>query len=123
MVRIGDRAPDCTEQEMILRRARQRLEEAEDKLAASRRWLPALRREIDEYQGPARQLSGFLEIDHVRALALLQQRIDALDAYVHLAGPTRPSEVPAVPPPAVENSGPQELPDQAESQGKLSPKN
>src|SRR5262249_51921973 len=33
MIRIGDRAPDCTEQEDILRAALRRLDEAEDKLA------------------------------------------------------------------------------------------
>jgi DNA repair exonuclease SbcCD ATPase subunit len=87
MIRIGDRAPDCTEQEDILRAALHRLDEAEDKLRKTRRWLPAFRRAVDEYQGPARQLSGFLEGEQPRALALLQQKIDALEAYARLTAP------------------------------------
>ena len=87
MIRIGDRAPDCTEQEKILRAARLRLEEAGDKLATTRRWLPAFRRALDEYHGPARQLAGFLEGEQPRALALLQQKIDSLEEYVRLSAP------------------------------------
>jgi hypothetical protein len=90
MIRIGDRAPDCTEQEKVLRAARLRLEEAEDKLATTRRWLPAFRRALDEYYGPARQLAGFLEGEQPRALALLQQKIDSLDEYVRLTAPPPP---------------------------------
>ncbi len=91
LIKIGDRTPDCTEQEHILRVARRNLEEAEDRLARTRRWLPAFRRAVDEYQGPARQLGGFLEAEHARALALLQHKIDALEAYAQLtAPPTKP---------------------------------
>jgi hypothetical protein len=87
MIRIGDRAPDCTEQEDILRAALRRLDEAEDKLAKTSRWLPHFRRAVEEYQGPARQLAGFLEGEQPRALALLDQKIDALEAYARLAAP------------------------------------
>jgi hypothetical protein len=87
MIRIGDRAPDCTEQEAILRAALRRLDEAQEKLARTRRWQPQFRRAVDEYQGPARQLAGFLEGEQPRALALLQQRIDSLEAYARLTAP------------------------------------
>ena len=87
MIRIGDRAPDCTEQEKLLRACKRRLEEAEEKLATTRRWLPAFRRALDEYHGPARQLAGFLEGEQPRALALLEHKIDSLEEYVRLAAP------------------------------------
>lgn len=87
MIRIGDRTPDCTEQEDILRAALRRLDEAEEKLRKTRRWLPAFRRAVDEYQGPSRQLAGFLEGEQPRALALLQQKIEALEAYARLDAP------------------------------------
>jgi hypothetical protein len=90
MIRIGDRVPDCTEQEDILRAALHRLDEAEDKLARMRRCQPAFRRAVDEYLGPARQLAGFLEGEQPRALALLQQKIDALEAYAQLTAPPPP---------------------------------
>ncbi len=87
MIRIGDRAPDTTEQEDILRAAVRRLDDAEEKLKKTRRWLPSFRRAVDEYEGPARQLGGFLEGEQPRALALLQQKIDALEAYARLSAP------------------------------------
>jgi hypothetical protein len=87
MIRIGDRAPDTTEQEDILRAALRRLDEAEDKLHKTRRSLPAFRRAVDEYQGPARQLAGFLEGQMPRALAVLQQKIDSLEAYARVSAP------------------------------------
>ena len=90
LMRIGDRAPDCTEQEDILRAALRRLDEAEDKLVKTNRWLPHFRRAVEEYQGPARQLGAFLEADQPRALALLDQKIDALEAYARLAAPPPP---------------------------------
>ena len=59
----GDRQPDCTQEIKALRRAQARLEYAEDKVEKCRRWEPAIRRAADEYEGPARQLSGLLEGD------------------------------------------------------------
>ncbi len=97
MMRVGDRAADTTEQEKALRRALARLEHAEEKLAATRRWLPALRREVDEYQGPARQLAGVLEGEQPRALALLLQKTDTLEAYIGLAAPRMPAPSPEPP--------------------------
>lgn len=94
MMRVGDRAPDTTEQEKALRRAQARLEHAEEKLHVTRRWIPALKRDVDEYLGPARQLAGFLEGEQPRALALLQQKIDALEAYLARTAPS------IAPPPA-----------------------
>jgi hypothetical protein len=93
MIRIGDRVPDCTEQEKILRLARMRLEESQEKLARTRRWQPQFRRALDEYHGPGRQLSSFLEAQLPRALALLQQKIDSLEAYVRLSAPSEPGPV------------------------------
>jgi len=87
MIRIGDRAPDTTEQEKILRAAQHRLEEAEAKLKITRRWLPEFQRAVDEYLGPARQFGGFLEAEHPRALTVLQQKIEALEAYIQIAPP------------------------------------
>lgn len=92
MMRVGDRAPDCVEQEKALRQALARLEHAREKLVISRRWAPALKREVDEYNGPARRLANFLETEQAQALALLRQKLDALEAYVNLVGPKEPGE-------------------------------
>ena len=82
------KGPGTTEAEMALRKAKQRLEEAEAKVQTVRRWLQQLPQALLEYEGHARQLSGWLESDLRRGIAVLDRKLDALEAYVHLtAGP------------------------------------
>jgi hypothetical protein len=90
MESIAGRQPDCTEQQKALARAQQRLREAEDKVVACRRWQPALQRAVDEHIGPVRRLTAMLDGDWPRALALLDHKIAALDAYTSLAPPSAP---------------------------------
>ncbi len=84
-----------TEQEKALKKAQMRLEEAETKLAHCKRWTPLLHHEVHEYHGPARQLSGTLDTDVEKALALLANKLTALEAYLQMA----PPEAPTLPPP------------------------
>jgi hypothetical protein len=84
------------EQEIALAKARHQLREAEAKVEAVRRWQRLLPEAVAEYEGPARHLSGLLEADLRHALAVLEGRIAALQAYVALAPPSRP-EAPAAP--------------------------
>ncbi len=71
-----------TEPEIVYEKARRRLAEAETKLENTRRWAAALPQAIAEYEGPARQLGGMLEADLSRGLALLDRKVEALEAYV-----------------------------------------
>jgi hypothetical protein len=80
--RIGDRKPDTTFQEKALRQAQARLEFAEEKLAATKRWQRDLPHELLNYEGPARQLQNTLEGDLPRMLAFLERKITALEAYL-----------------------------------------
>ena len=82
MMRIGDRRPDCTEQEETLALARQRLEIAGTKLAACRHWQRALPEALIDYEGPANQLAGALEGDVPRMLAYLERKIASLEEYM-----------------------------------------
>lgn len=86
MMRIGDRPPDTTEQERALRRARERLEHAQEKEENCRHWLRQLPQDINDYQGPARLLEGMLEADMPRADALLESKIASLEAYLQITG-------------------------------------
>jgi DNA repair exonuclease SbcCD ATPase subunit len=80
-----------TEQELALRKATARLEYARDKVEKVAHWRNVLPRAILEYQGPARQLGGMLDADLVRGLALLERKIEALEAYVAIGpGGTAP---------------------------------
>jgi chromosome segregation ATPase len=91
MVRIGDRQPDCTEQEEALREAQDKLEYAEDKVKVTRRWIQQLPHAVIDYEGPARQLGGFLEAELTRACALLDYKSDVLDAYLRETAPAAPA--------------------------------
>lgn len=82
IMRIGDRPPDCTEQEEALEAARQRLAYAEDKLQQTRVWLRKFPEALIDYHGPVNQLAGIVEADLPKADALLEQKIAALEAYV-----------------------------------------
>lgn len=98
MVTPAGRTPDTTEQEKALRKAQTRLREAEEKVERARKLAPVLHRAIEEYEGPARRLANMLEADLPRASAMLDRKIDALDAYVSTAAArSSPPPAPAIP--------------------------
>lgn len=92
------KGPGITEAELNLKHAEQRLRDAEAKLETTRRWLLHLPREIGEYQGPVRQLAAFLDADLKRGVALLERRIEALEAYMAPAAPPPPEGEPELKP-------------------------
>jgi hypothetical protein len=82
------RGPGTTDQEIALQKAIRRLQEAEAKVQKTRQWQNLLPRAVAEYEGPARQLMGMLDADLARGLAILDQKINALDAYLTTATPS-----------------------------------
>jgi hypothetical protein len=72
----------CTEQELAVRKAQDRVREAEDKIIAVRRWQRDLPEVVKDFEAPARSLSGFLEGDLRHALVLLDNKIATLKAYL-----------------------------------------
>jgi hypothetical protein len=95
MVTPAGREPDTTEQEKALRRAKAMLAAAEEKLDKARKIVPVVRRAVEEYEAPARTLSGMLDSNVPQALALLGQKLDALDAYLNTAPPPAATAPPA----------------------------
>jgi hypothetical protein len=83
----------CTEQEIAYRKARQRLEEADDKAQRCRTWLRQLPQYRIEYDAPARMLSGMMETEVLRALALLRQKIEVLEQYTTMRAGLESSDV------------------------------
>jgi hypothetical protein len=90
-MKINGRTPDCTEQEDAFELAQRRYREAEEKLANCRRWVPLLRREIDQYAGEVRHFTDLVEVELPKFSANFKQRIEALEAYVRMAPPPTPS--------------------------------
>ncbi len=94
------REPDTTVQERALRRAKSRLEYAEDQVRVVRGWIGRLPKLIDElYRGPASRLSGFLEADLPRGLATLVRKVETLETYAGLRTDFAPGAAPQPPPP------------------------
>ena len=92
--------PDTTIQERNLRRARARLEHAEEQVQKCRKWLARLPKMVEEtYSGHAHRLQVFLEGDVARGTALLDRRLDALERYAGLRTDyaSNPSALPAPP--------------------------
>lgn len=91
------RVPDCTVQEDNLKRAQGRLRHAHEKLDLVRRWMSKLPKSVSEtYESPARHLAATLEGQLPRSLAILERRIEALEAYIALmapAGQVAPAEM------------------------------
>jgi hypothetical protein len=78
------RGPGCTDQKIAFEEALDAVEEAETKIRNCKHWRQILPREVMECEGPARQLGGMLELDFRRAVALLEQKILALEEYLAL---------------------------------------
>jgi chromosome segregation ATPase len=80
-LRQGERS-GYVEQEIALHKARARLREAEEKVVTVKRWLVHLPQAINEYEGPARRLAGLLDADLKQGLAMLDNKIALLEAYM-----------------------------------------
>ena len=91
-LRQGERS-GYVEQEIALNKARNRLRAAEEKVVVVKRWLLHLPQAVSEYEGPARRLAGLLDADLKQGLAVLDNKIALLEAYMAL-------QVAEPPPPA-----------------------
>lgn len=94
----------CVEQELDLKKAQQRLRDAEEKVAAVRHWQRELPELTKDYEGRARRLSGFLESDLRLALVLLENKVNALEAYASVAPSSHAAPAPPKAPPREEPS-------------------
>ena len=77
----------CYDERKALEKAKRRLNEAEAKVAAVRRWRVEIRKEIEAFEVQAAKLQQYLESDFSRGLAALDRMADALARYVQTGGP------------------------------------
>ncbi|WP_165245904.1 hypothetical protein [Paludisphaera soli] len=85
--------PSLAEPKERLRHAEAALADAEKRLAAVRRWQPALQQAVLEYHGSAQRLKDLAAADVPRAIGLLTRIVEALEAYLRLQAPDgAPSE-------------------------------
>ncbi|HEV3003212.1 MAG TPA: hypothetical protein VGX78_02080 [Pirellulales bacterium] len=88
MQKFGDRTPDCTDQRVALKKAQARLEEAEQKVKAVKKWSKVLQDEADEYRGASQELGNTLAGEMPKALHDLKRMLDALYAYLETTAPS-----------------------------------
>jgi hypothetical protein len=78
---------DATVAEEDVRKAKARWQSSEQKAAHVRKWKPRLEQEVRDYLGPRQGLALQAETEMVKALAFLDQKIDALQKYLATAAP------------------------------------
>jgi len=91
----GGGEPSCHDQMIALERVKQRLQEAEEKVRATRQWATVVQREVGEYQGRANQLVAVLDADVPRAAAALEQMAATLESYLAIPSATGSGKPPA----------------------------
>ena len=106
--------PDVSQEKEALRLCKQRMEEAERKLATIRRWVPQLQHAFSEFRGRTRPLADAASVDIGRMLAMLDRMIASLEGYVSTPPPRTTSDAPvggpSGPPAADEPPPPAESP-------------
>jgi hypothetical protein len=89
------RTPSCLQEKKVLEAAKRRLEEAQQKLIAVRRWIPIVRQAAFDYSMRAEPLAGAIAGDLPRANAFLLRSLERLEAYLDLKPPPGQAVVPA----------------------------
>jgi hypothetical protein len=86
-VRISSEDPKyCYDERKALERAKRRLQLAEEKTQAVRRWRAQMHKETEEFQMQVARLKQYLEYDLAKALATLDRITAALDRYTQPSG-------------------------------------
>lgn len=83
----GDRKPDTTEEEEMLRRAKRKEAILQEKMEATKRWSRIIERSIDDYRGSARQLGMLVEGDPPPIAAHMKQSLERLGRYLEAQAP------------------------------------
>jgi hypothetical protein len=80
----GDDRPSCHDERLALEAAKRRLQIAQEKLEAVKRWSHRAEREVNEYIGAVMQLKEWIDHDLPRAQTDLGRMARALEDYVAL---------------------------------------
>lgn len=77
--------PSAIEQKKAVAKAEAAVEEARDKIQSVRKWSRLLEREVAEYTGLAQPLTGAIDSDIPRAIALLDRMAGSVESYLAVA--------------------------------------
>jgi hypothetical protein len=85
--RFLDHKPDTSQEEKAVRRAEERIEEAQKKLELLKKWVPELLHAVQEYRGSSQPLASLVDVEMPRAVARIDRMLEALEAYLQMAAP------------------------------------
>lgn len=89
LTKISGSHPDLMEEKKAVRRAQERLQEAETKLKKCKEWgQTLLPRALGEFAGPARKLAEQVGGDNPPAAIFLERVLASLEAYTEVRPPT-----------------------------------
>jgi len=81
------RTPSCYQEKKVLAAAKARLEEAEEKLAAVRRWIPQVQQAVFQFLARTQPLADALASDLPSAIAHLRAIVGRLEEYLAVEPP------------------------------------
>jgi len=84
----GGGVPSCIGQKKALEKAKARLQYAQDKFDATKRWGAVAAREASEYTGRSNQLASVFDAELPQAILVLDRVLRTLEAYQALRAPT-----------------------------------
>ena len=87
----GSDAVSDTEQKEAVRIAQKKLEEAEQRVALIKRWIPVLEHAIAEYHATSQPLGDRLTGSLINGLTLLDRLVGTLEAYLATVAPSAPT--------------------------------
>lgn len=83
-----NRTPSCYAERKLLQRAKEQLEEARDKLEATRRWIPEVHQAVFEYRSRTEPLESVLATGIPAAISQLDRLTARLEEYLSLEAPS-----------------------------------
>ncbi|NLS96077.1 MAG: hypothetical protein GXX96_28395 [Planctomycetaceae bacterium] len=86
----GDDRPSAHDERLALEAAKRRLQLAQEKVEAVKRWSHRVQREVNEYIGAIQPLKAWLEFELPKALTDLGRMARALEDYVALESSAEP---------------------------------
>lgn len=84
---VAGRRPACIEEQVALRRAKERLEYCQGQVEVTRRWAIKARDQSEEFMGRIGPLERALEYEVPQMLAALERMIAAIEAYADVQRP------------------------------------
>lgn len=84
-----EHTPSCLQEQKVLDTAKRRLLSTEEKLQLVKRWIPAIRQAVQDYQTQIAPLVNYLTYEQPRGLNFLRQLVERLEDYVAIAPPSQ----------------------------------